>query len=164
MSKHAVHRISDWPAGYVAELKGGEYWDASDAAVLAELTQYHQPMRFGRHIDLNVQHGFHLEAGDGLVTHVTGIGSGYVIGALGHLGIDIEPTGRVSWSSSEVEKHYVENGPVKLEWALAKAKGPWLLTAEYYERRGCEWYWLILRFFSGADQKAFDLAFPPAAT
>jgi hypothetical protein len=164
MSKQAEPRISDWPKGFVEQVREVETEDGSDTEVLATLIQYHGHMRFGRQINLNAQQGYYLVAGDGVVSHANGPGTGYVIGALECAEIDIEPNGKVSWCSSDAEKHYVENGPAKLEWALANAKGPWLLTADYYQRGGYDWYWLILRFLSGADQKAFDLAFPPAAT
>jgi hypothetical protein len=152
-------QITDWPEGYVEEVRERFMDELSDDDLLDYLCDNEEPMRFGQYIDLNIQQGFYVRPGNGVVD-VSGSDAGYVIGALGSPSIDIDNDGNVAWYSSEVEQHYVTNGYGKLEWVLANATGPWFLTADMEQGRGDYWYWLVLRFLSRADDVAFRTAFP----
>ncbi|QCB39221.1 hypothetical protein E5554_16125 [Sphingobium sp. PAMC28499] len=160
---NAPPQISDWPEAYVAELREDELADLSDRTVLARLKRDHGFMRFGRYIDLNVQQGFYLHPGNGVIDKEAGTDSGFVIGALGGLGITVDANGQADWFQSEVEQHYVKDGCAKLSWVLANAKGPWFLTADLEEGRHDDWYWLVLRFLHEGDESAFLAAFPGGA-
>ncbi len=161
MSNHTP-QISDWPEGYVAELLEVDLYGAMEEEILDALVSEHMGMRFGRHIDLNIQQGFYLHFGDGDLSKAEGSDSGFVVGALGSPSVTVDATGRASWWASEAEPHYVEDGPEKLTWVLANARGPWMLTADYHEGKWDGWYWLVLRFLSDADEAAFLVAFPGA--
>lgn len=160
----AAPQISDWPETYVADLRKGELWEATDEQVLDSLISDHSSMRFGRHIDLNSQQGHYLHRGDGVVDQGTGTYTGFVLGALDPLGIDIDHEGHVSWLAvSEAEEAYgINDGPKKLSWALENTTGPWLLATELYEGRYDSWFWLVISFLNNQDEAAFLAAFPGA--
>jgi hypothetical protein len=155
-------KITDWPARFVQEVRESEeLWEADDEDVLEALVESHGDMRFGRYIDLNIQQGFYLHPGNGVVDLPEGSDSGYVIGALGDLGVHVHADGEVTWYTAEAEDAYgIEDGKEKLAWALANAKGPWFLTAESATHKYDEWNWLTIRFLSWADDDAFLAAFP----
>lgn len=157
--------LSDWPEGYVLEARENDerLWKATDAQVLKALIRDHSDMRFGSYIDLNIQQGFYLHCGNGVVGKSTGSDSGFVVGALGSPSIDVTATGDVRWFSSDAEEN-IEAPQEKMRWVLANALGPWLLTADFEEGRCDSWYWLTLRFLADADEAAFLAAFPEAAS
>ena len=160
----AEPQLSDWPLVYAEWVAENSESPVNDKEELLDLLcQEHEDMRFGQYIDLNLQQGFHLQPGNGLVTKKQGVDSGFVIGALSGLGITIDRNDFLDWSSSEAEQHYVRDGCAKLAWVLGKATGPWFLTADFHEGKRDDWYWLVLRFLSEADEAAFLAAFPEAA-
>lgn len=154
--------LSDWPSDFVEKFRADECFECGEHEVLDGLMERWPEMRFGRYIDLNIQQGFYLHVGDGKITLPTGSDSGHVIGALADLGVTIDQEGNPGWWASEAEKHYVSDGRAKLSWALEKATGPWLLTADLEEGRHEHWYWLVLRFLSDIDEAAFLAAFKEA--
>jgi hypothetical protein len=157
----AEPQLSDWPEGYVASLNEHEFdGEASDEALLAELTFSHDDMRFGQRIDLDIQQGFYFHPGNGVVGKAQGSDSGFVIGGLERLAIDVDNTGSVWWWAIENEHRYVADGFKRLEWVLANAVGPWFLTADYQEAKWEPWYWLVLRFLSDTDEAEYLAAFP----
>lgn len=155
-------QIADWPDSYVAVLRDGEFWECPDKELLEALCKHHEAMRFGQHIDLNIRNGFYFNPGDGQITIGKGSDCGHRIEVLDSVidGIDITAAGHMSWSAAPFADHYVSAADDKMAWVFNKATGPWMLVAEYHERKGDEFYFLIVRFLSVADDKAFVAAFP----
>lgn len=160
---HIDPMIADWPEAYVEALREEELWEAPDEQVLEVLSTDHTDMRFGQSIDLNIQHGFYFNPGNGQITIGQGSDSGHLIEVMDSPDtIDITMDGDIRCSTSEVADWYVRDAAEKVRWVFESAKGPWLLTADYHERKGYEFYFLVVRFLSVEDDAAFIAAFPEA--